>query len=190
MIRIISGIAGGRKINTPEGNATRPTTDQTREALFSMLGFDIAGSNFLDLFAGSGAVGIEAISRGAASATFVEKDRRTAGILMGNIKTCGFEAKATVKSYDVMRALRELESQNKSFDFIFMDPPYADGDAKIINPIYGEILELLSDSCLLAKNCIIIVEHSYPVPEEVGSLKAYRSKRYGVSHLTFYRKEN
>lgn len=189
MIRIISGTAGGRKINTPEGNATRPTTDQTREALFSMLGFDIAGSRFLDLFSGSGAVGIEAISRGAAHATFVEKDRRTCGILQGNIRTCGFEERARVMGYDVGRALRELDTMGQSYDFVFMDPPYAEGESKVANHMYSDTLSFLSDSCLVAKNCIIIVEHSYPIPQEFGSLRAYRTKRYGVSHLTFFRKE-
>lgn len=176
-------------MNTPEGNATRPTTDQTREALFSMIGFDIAGAGFLDLFSGSGAVGIEALSRGAACAVFVEKDRGAAGIIRSNISACGFQDKAQIKNCDVMRALEELDVTGQSFDFIFMDPPYAEGETKVSNHIYTDVLEKLANSCVVGQKCIIIVEHSFPVPEQIGRLKAYRTKRYGVSHLTFFREE-
>ncbi len=189
MIRVISGTAGGRRLKTPEGMGTRPTTDQTREALFNILGYDVAGTTFLDLFAGSGAVGIEALSRGALTATFVEKDRRTAGILRENLETCGFQAKSNLRTGDVMSTLRDLDAQGQSFDYIFMDPPYAEANAKTINHEYSDVLQFLSDSCIAGNNCIIIVEHSYPIPQEVGSLRAYRSRRYGVSHLTFFSKE-
>lgn len=189
MIRVISGTAGGRRLKTPEGMGTRPTTDQTREALFNILGYDVAGATFLDLFAGSGAVGIEALSRGASDVTLVEKDRRTAGILRENLETCGFQAKSHLRTSDVMAALRDLDAKGQSFDYIFMDPPYAEADTKSINHEYSDVLQFLSDSCVAGNNCIIIVEHSYPIPQEIGSLKAYRSKRYGVSHLTFFSKE-
>ncbi len=189
MIRVISGTAGGRRLRTPEGMGTRPTTDQTREALFNILGFHVAGTEFLDLFAGSGAVGIEALSRGASAATFVEKDRRTAGILRENLETCGFQDRSSLRTGDVMTALVDLDGQGRSFDYIFMDPPYAEPNAKAINHVYSDVLQFLSDSCVAGNNCIIIVEHSYPIQQEFGGLRAYRSKRYGVSHLTFFSKE-
>jgi 16S rRNA (guanine966-N2)-methyltransferase len=122
-MRIIAGTAGGIPIKVPQGD-TRPTTDRVREALFSMLGDTIANARILDLFAGSGALGLEALSRGAASVLFVEQNRNAAEIIRLNLQKARL-ANATVRQADVFRTLADLAKTAQTFDLIFADPPYA-----------------------------------------------------------------
>jgi 16S rRNA (guanine966-N2)-methyltransferase len=122
-MRIIAGSAGGIPIKVPQGD-TRPTTDRVREALFSMLGDTIANARILDLFAGSGALGLEALSRGAASVLFVEQNRNAAEIIRLNLQKARL-ANATVRQADVFRTLADLAKTGQIFDLIFADPPYA-----------------------------------------------------------------
>lgn len=121
-MRIIAGSAGGIPLKVPQGD-TRPTTDRVREALFSMLGSRVAGARVLDLFAGSGALGIEALSRGAASALFIEHHRAAAEVLRGNLQKTRV-AGASLRQMDVFRTLAELARAGQVFDLIFADPPY------------------------------------------------------------------
>ncbi len=122
-MRVIAGTAGGLPLKVPQGD-TRPTTDRVREALFSMLGGLVPGARVLDLFAGSGALGLEALSRGAASALFIEHHRAAANILRGNLQKTRLNDSATVREMDVFRALASLARAGEVFDLIFADPPY------------------------------------------------------------------
>ncbi|MCR4400694.1 MAG: 16S rRNA (guanine(966)-N(2))-methyltransferase RsmD, partial [Syntrophomonadaceae bacterium] len=124
-MRVIAGKAKGRKLKAPAGLDTRPMTDRIKESLFSILGARVPGSRVLDLFAGSGAVGIEALSRGAAWAVFVDRDARAVGVLKENLGTCGMDPAAEVYRSDVQRALQVLEERGCRFDLVFLDPPYA-----------------------------------------------------------------
>jgi 16S rRNA (guanine(966)-N(2))-methyltransferase RsmD len=112
---------GGRRLNAPAGSATRPTSDRVREAVFSILG-PLDGERVLDLFAGSGALGIEALSRGAAEAVFVERDRRALAALRGNLEALGVDA--DVRPAEALRALREAAARGEAYDLVFLDPPY------------------------------------------------------------------
>ena len=124
-MRVIAGELGGRRLQAPRGRATRPTSDRVREALFSMLG-DVAGARVLDLFAGSGALGIEALSRGAAEAVFVERDARALRALRANLGALGLAApRAQVRRRDALAALRSARRRKETYDLVFIDPPYS-----------------------------------------------------------------
>ncbi|MCI8951065.1 MAG: 16S rRNA (guanine(966)-N(2))-methyltransferase RsmD [Lachnospiraceae bacterium] len=154
-MRVISGSARRLLLKTIEGNDTRPTTDRLKETLFNMLQYQIAGCRFLDLFSGSGAIGIEALSRGAKGAVFVEQNPRAVSCIKDNLKTTGLENCAVVIEADVFAALKELEGreENHAFDFIFMDPPY--------NHQYEQqVLKYLSDSKLADSSTKVIIEAS------------------------------
>ena len=123
-MRVIAGSARHLKLKTIEGMGTRPTTDRIKETLFNMLSFYVEESRFLDLFSGSGGIGIEALSRGASQAVFVEQNRKAAACIEENLNHTHLGEKAVVMSKDVMTALRILEDKKQAFDYIFMDPPY------------------------------------------------------------------
>lgn len=123
-MRVIAGKAKGRNLAAPKGRITRPTSDRVREALFSILQVRVPGSRVLDLYAGSGALGIEALSRGAGAATFVDRDVRAVAIIRMNLAACGFGHQATILRDDVLRALRALAARGETFDLVFFDPPY------------------------------------------------------------------
>lgn len=123
-MRVIAGKAKGRQLAAPRGRITRPTSDRVREALFSILGARVPGSRVLDLYAGTGALGIEALSRGAAHATFVDRDARAVAVIRMNLANCGLAHDATVVRADVRAALRDLARRGETFDLVFFDPPY------------------------------------------------------------------
>jgi 16S rRNA (guanine966-N2)-methyltransferase len=127
-MRVIAGTYGGRRLAAPPGTATRPTSDRVREALFSMLGA-LDGMRVLDLFAGSGALGIEALSRGAAFAAFVERERRALDVLRGNLATLAVPGERfSVHAQDALAALRNATARGDAYDVVFLDPPYAAGE--------------------------------------------------------------
>ena len=149
-MRVIAGSAKKLQLKTVEGMDTRPTTDRIKETLFNMISAYIADSNFLDLFSGSGAIGIEALSRGATCAVFVEQSKKAMECIKENLKYTKLDDKAEVYETDVLNALSRLEGR-KRFDYIFMDPPY--------NQLHEKrVLEYLSHSTLLSDDGIIIVE--------------------------------
>ena len=152
-MRVIAGSARRLLLKTVEGMETRPTTDRIKETLFNMLQNDLYGARFLDLFAGSGAIGIEALSRGAKEAVFVDKGDGQISCIRDNLKTTHLEERARVMSADVTEAIRKLDREGKAFDFIFMDPPYRMGWEK-------KILEYIKDSSLADETSLIIVEAS------------------------------
>jgi len=182
-MRISGGQFRGRMLKTPKGEATRPTSGMVRETLFNILAAEIPGARVLDLFAGSGSVGLEALGRGAAHATLVEHARSALACLKENIAALGVADAMTVLPIPVVRALDTLARQDVEFDLIFLDPPFADAAA------YQQVLRILATSTLLAEEGVIVAQHDrrLPLPDEVGSLKRTRLKEIGDNALSFYR---
>ena len=183
-VRVIGGLARGRRLHAPPGRQTRPTSDYLREVLFDLLGQQVSGRSFLDLYAGTGAVGIEALSRGAARAVFVEHDRRAVASLRRNLEVSGLMEKAEVVPAEVLRYLRRAASTPHRFDMIFLDPPYRGADA-------ATALLLIASKGLLAPGGMVIMERSsqsasLPAP---GGIAQVREVRHGDSILELYRWE-
>lgn len=177
-MRIISGRYGSRRIEAPKGLNTRPTLDRTRESLFNMLQGEVPGTRVLDLFAGSGALGLEALSRGAEFCVFCDGSREAVKALKANIASLGAEALSRVLFEDCLTAVDKLARQNESFDLVFLDPPYA-SDA-------GPVMRRIVSSGLLASDGLIVFEHDekadFMLPQ---GLKLQRAKRYGRTALDF-----
>ncbi|MBC7327460.1 16S rRNA (guanine(966)-N(2))-methyltransferase RsmD [bacterium] len=184
MLRVASGSEKGRRLRSLK--SLRPTEEQVRISLFNSLGAKIKDKRFLDLFAGTGAVGIEALSRGAREAWFVDRKRKCVDIIKENLKDCHFEEKARVFFTDARRAITIFAKKGEKFDLIFLDPPYERIDTLM------ESLELLGETELLNDDGLCIVQHSASVslPEQVGSLVKSNVKIFGNTALTFYRREN
>ena len=182
-MRIGSGTFKGRTLKTPKGEATRPTSGLVRETLFNILARDIPEARVLDLFAGSGSVGLEALSRGAAHATFVEKARPALACLRENIAALGVADETMVLPYPVERAFDDLIRHDASYNLIFLDPPFADAEA------YAHTLAAVADSALLAPDGVLVAQHDarLPLPEEAGKLKRYRLQKIGDNALSLYR---
>ncbi|MEF9941072.1 MAG: 16S rRNA (guanine(966)-N(2))-methyltransferase RsmD [Lachnospiraceae bacterium] len=151
-MRVIAGRAKRLQLKTLDGFDTRPTTDRIKETLFNMIAPDLYDSVFLDLFSGSGGIGIEALSRGAKEAVFVEYNPKAMECIKQNLLVTGLEEKASLMSTDVMTALRKLEGQ-KQFDFIYMDPPYE-------QLLEKAVLEYLAESTLITEDTELVVEAS------------------------------
>ena len=182
MTRIIGGAAGGRRIATPRGASTRPTSDRVREALFSAVESwcgSLRGLRFLDLYAGSGAVGLEAWSRGAGVVTLVEQDRRTAALISANARALGF-ARANVVAASVAGTLRR--SPAAPYDVVFLDPPYPLADSAV-----ADDLAALARQAWLVPGALVVVERSSRSPEPVwpDGFSATREKRYGETVLWY-----
>jgi 16S rRNA (guanine966-N2)-methyltransferase len=179
MSRIVGGAAGGRRLVLPRGRSTRPTADRVREGLFSSLGSDLSGRSFLDLYAGSGAVGLEAASRGAAPVVLVERDVHALAALRANVRDLAL-AHVAVRAESVRRYL--TESAPQSFDVVFLDPPYAD-------PV-ADILAALVDLGWLAGDAVVVVERATRDGELQwpDGVVADRSRRYGDSTLWYGRR--
>lgn len=183
-MRISAGEHRGRRLQSVKGRVTRPTSDLLRQAVFNVLRARIQGARVLDLCAGTGSVGLEALSRGAAAATFVEQDRRAVTTLRSNLASLGLTSRARVIASDVLLALRQFKAAGDSFDCIFLDPPYA-GDLAV------RCIEMLADGAVLRDNGALVTQASYktPLPEQAGILRQSWRRRYGESSLTVYTKE-
>jgi 16S rRNA (guanine966-N2)-methyltransferase len=181
-VRIIAGALKGRRLVTPKGDTTRPTADQVRIALMDTLMPRLDGARVLDLFAGAGGVGLEALSRGAGEVTFVERDARAVAALRDNVAALGAGEAATVRRGDVLRELHALYQAGERFDIVFLDPPY---DAGLVDTT----LEALGGGGLLLAEAWVIAQHftKRPPPERIGALLAFRTRRFGETTLTFYR---
>lgn len=182
MTRIISGTAGGRRLNTPRGVATRPTSDRVREALFSAIESwcgSLRGLRFLDLYAGSGAVGLEAWSRGAGVVTLVESDRRTAALVRDNARRLGF-TQADVRAASVPTTLQQPPPA--PYDVVFSDPPYP-----VPAPDVDRDLAALVDRDWLVPEALVVVERSArgTAPTWPDGLQPVRSRRYGETVLWY-----
>jgi 16S rRNA (guanine(966)-N(2))-methyltransferase RsmD len=180
-MRVIAGIKKGKTLKSPKGK-TRPLSDQAKESLFNILQTYTEGSYFLDLFAGSGAVGIEALSRGSVLSIFVELDKKTVQVVRDNLELCGFTDRSEVYALDVLRALKILKRKGAKFDIIFVGAPYGSPDLE------KAIIEL-SDGSMLNKSGMVIAEHraKHKMEEDFGSLKRVREARYGDTVLAFYK---
>lgn len=183
-MRVIAGSARGTILKTVEGLGTRPTTDRIKETLFNMIQKDIYDSLFLDLFSGSGAIGIEALSRGAKRACFVEQDRKAAGCIRENLKKTRLEKRASLMEQDVIAALKKMNGREECFDFIFMDPPYRQN-------LEFRVLEELGKLSFVDENTQIIVEASketsFDALSDMGFVVEKR-KEYKTNQHIFIRK--
>ena len=177
-MRVITGSARGRRLKTPETYDIRPTTDNVKEAVFNIIQFDVEGRRVLDLFAGTGQLGIEALSRGAREAVFVDRDREAVKIVRENLKICGLQA--AVRQEDALSALRREEK----FDLIFVDPPYDAG-------LYAEVLETIKSVDKLTDGGIIICEarRDEPLPDLAAPYGRRKEYRYGKVKIAVYTKE-
>lgn len=178
-MRVITGIARSRVLATLEGDEVRPTTDRVKEAIFSIIQFEIEGRQVLDLFAGSGQLGIEALSRGAEYATFTDMSRDSVDTVKKNLLTTGLGKNAAVLQTD---ALTFLTNTKKKFDIVFMDPPYASGLLQKAIPLAAQKMN---------DGGVIICEHPYgaELPQDAGSFAVYRTYKYGKVGVTVYRKK-
>ena len=183
-MRVIGGQFRSRLLTAPRGTDTRPTSDRLRETLFNVLAPRIAGTVFVDLYAGSGAVGIEAISRGAAQAFFAESDKAALTALRANLQALGIRAQ--VESGGVPTLLKRMLASRQQADIVFLDPPYEEEEE------YQRTLTWLGGegSALLTPGGIVIAEHSrkLSLPDRAGELESYRTLRQGDASLTFYQR--
>jgi 16S rRNA (guanine(966)-N(2))-methyltransferase RsmD len=177
-MRVITGSARGRRLKTPANDEIRPTTDNVKEAVFNILQFDIEGRRVLDLFAGTGQLGIECLSRGAREVVFIDQSRDAVKIVKENLKTCGFTAPVLQQD-----AVAYLHGGGK-FDLIFIDPPYDAG-------LYDMVLETVNSVDNLTDGGIIVCEsrRETPMPEMTAPYFKRREYRYGKVKLTMYGKE-
>ena len=185
-MRVIAGTARRTQLKTPEGLETRPTTDRIKETLFNMLQPYICECSFLDLFSGSGAIGIEALSRGADRAVFLEQKDKPACCIKENLKNTRLEDKAEIIKADVFAGLKQLEAKQEYFDIVFMDPPYNCNYEKMV-------LEYLSHSSLIDEDTMIIFEAS--LDTDLSYIEAYgytvhKIKKYKTNmHVILYPKK-
>jgi len=186
-VRIVAGKFRSRQLKSLKGLALRPTSDRLRETLFNVLGDLTAGSKFVDLFAGTGAVGIEALSRGAREVVFVEKHAATAALIKKNLDALEIRDHFRILTQNALQALERLAAEPTTFrsliDLLFLDPPYAD------RLQYTNVLAFLGKADLLAESAVVIAEHSrtFELPESFGKLERVRVLRQGDAALSFYR---
>lgn len=185
-MRVIAGSARRILLTTVDGADTRPTTDRIKETLFNMIHNDIYGSSFLDLYSGSGAIGIEALSRGAKTATFVENNRAALACIKKNLKVTRLDTEGKVINGSVMTVLKQLEFNQESYDFIFMDPPYGKKHEM-------EVLQYLNNSALIHEDTSIIVESSLDTNFDYVdnmNLYIYKIKKYKTNQHLYLRKKD
>ena len=180
-MRIIGGAARGRRIRAPRGSAIRPTADRVREALFDILPRDLAGMRVLDLFAGSGSLSLEALSRGAESALLVDESAEAARLMRRNVEALGFADRARVWPQPVGKALRRLSDEGAAYDAIFLDPPYDRGWV-------DKALTMIGRNRTLRAKGVAVAEHSARerVGEQYGELVRRDLRRYGDTVLSFF----
>lgn len=185
-MRVIAGSARGIRLSAPAGMQTRPTADRVREALFSIIQsrFELNGARVLDICAGSGALGIEALSRGAASCCFIEHERRAMACLKTNLSAARCVERASLLETDAVKGLGLLAKRGSRFDMVFFDPPYASG-------LYATVPELLSSQGLVAAGGLLVAECSARdiLPEHTGSFVKLDRRVYGDTALELYLQE-
>lgn len=183
-MRIISGNYGGRRLKSLAGANTRPTTDKVKESIFNMIGPYFDGETVLDLFAGSGGLAIEAVSRGCSHAVCVDKNYQALKIIKENIEITKEPEKFTTIKLDADKAIERLAAEKQQFDYLFLDPPYA--KQKIIDQIHK-----MEELGLFSKTAVIVCETDKTVelPETVAGFHQIRKQIYGITSVTIYRKE-
>ncbi|MBU4485063.1 16S rRNA (guanine(966)-N(2))-methyltransferase RsmD [bacterium] len=182
-MRVIAGKAKGRRLCGPKSDATRPALDSVKEAIFNIL-FDVEGTRVLDIFAGTGSIGIEALSRGAKSAVFIENSSEAVKIIKKNLDLCSFSELSSILCKKAEVAIKILSKSSQSFDLIFVDPPY---NKDLVN----ETLSQLSKSTLLNNEAIIVVEHHPNEPiDAIDGLNLYDQRKYGQTLISFLKKND
>jgi len=173
-MRIISGTSRGRRLTTPKGHALRPTSDRVKESIFNILGAEVEEKVVLDLFAGTGNLGIEALSRGAKKAVFVEKAREALRMIQKNLLQCGFSGQAEIIPKEVNRAIGILETRKESFDLILMDPPYEKGWVQ-------RTLVKLNHHNIYHEGSVLVIEHGRrePLPQKTGRWAVIKERMIG-----------
>lgn len=181
-MRVIAGTARGKRLKAPAGLHTRPITDMIKEALFNVWGQEISGASFLDLFAGSGSVGIEALSRGASRVVMVDHDKNAIQVIKENLANCNINSGYEVYRNDVFKAVKLLNRYQEKFDFIYIDPPFTD------EKIFARIMQELGELRLLAGEGVLVIrtKKSKEMAERYGHLLKYRLRTYGESCLHYY----
>ena len=181
-MRVISGDLKGRRLITPEGMMVRPTGARAKEALFSIIGDWIVGAIFIDVFCGTGNIGIEAISRGAARCLFIERNPKVAEILRRNIKALDLGDRCRIMTLDALKAIRALGRQGEKADIIFLDPPYA------YNRV-AEIIFALQEAGLIAPEGMVIWQHgAKTIPQSAyGDVRLDTTRIYGDTGITFFK---
>ena len=179
-MRVVAGKWGGRAIRAPRGLSVRPTTDRVREAVFAILGDVVEGSVVLDLFAGTGAMAIESLSRGAAGAVLVESSPAALDAIKANLAALGVEG-AVCLPLDYREAVRRLSAKGRTFDLVFLDPPYGEG-------LVGRSAELLSRAGILAPGALVVAERAFRDPGETlpAEWAERADRRYGDTRITLY----
>ena len=183
-MRIIAGTAKGIRLKTPKGMKTRPTADRVKESVFGILAARPLDAEVLDLVAGTGNLGLEALSRGASSAMLVDKNSQSIKIMMENAILTDLAGMAVICREDVLQALRRLDGEGKSFDLIFCDPPYNLGLAP-------KVLQALETGGVMRDGGVLILEHSRheKLPDGLKRIVAYRSEFYGETVVSFFTKQ-
>lgn len=180
-MRVISGTAKGRPLKAVPGTGTRPTTDKVKEAVFSMIGPYFDGGVVLDLFAGSGGLGIESLSRGSDKAVFIDLEPKSIEMIRANLKATGLDSKAEVFRNEAGRALKLLSKRKYTFDLVFLDPPYRMKNVE-------EYLSWLEEHNMVNDDAIVVVEHDadHEYGERIGSFEQIRKSTYGDTAITIY----
>ena len=188
-MRVISGVARGTRLTDLGETEIRPTLDRVKESFFNQVGPNLAGLNFLDLFAGTGSMGIEALSRGADKVVFVEHNSQAQSLIFRNLEKCRMTVNNQTERWeliklDALRGLSVLDSKGSLFDLVYVDPPFGKN-------LYQSCLSLLSDSEVLKKEAWVIVEHFHKnkLQQSYGRLKAFKDRRMGDSCLSFFKIE-
>ena len=181
-MRVITGKVKGFKLKAPKGMNTRPTSDKVKESLFNILGHIDEESIVLDLYSGTGNIGIEFLSRGAKECYFIDKDNESIRVIKENLNKTGFINQSKVYKNDVIKAVKVLGDKYNKFDFVFLDPPYAKG-------LSEETLNVIDESGILKEDGIIIIEHesNTQLDDEFKLFLKYDSRKYGDTTITFYR---
>lgn len=184
-MRVIAGTCKGRRLTAVPGQNTRPTTDKVKESMFNIIGPYFDGGNVLDLFAGTGALGIEALSRGAASAVFIDKNDRAFSIVRRNVEDCRFTEQSLFLRLDAKKALSVLAEKDMRFDYVFLDPPYR-------LHIVPELITHMLDLQLLSPDAVIVAETEADEEGEIfaDQLELFRNNRYGDTMVRFFRKRS
>ncbi len=181
MMRVVSGTNKGISLKAVPGNSTRPTTDKVKEAIFNMIGPYFEGGVGLDLFAGSGGLGIEALSRGLDKVIFVDRDGKAIHTVKTNIAACKLETKSEVYRNEADRALKALIKRDIVFDYIFLDPPYKKQQLE-------KLVLVIDEEGLLSEDGVIVCEHGSDVslPEEIGRFRQKKYEKYGIIAVSIY----
>lgn len=181
-IRIIGGTSRGKRLQAVRGRGIRPTSNRVRESIFNILSPVVAGSSVLDLFAGTGALGLEALSRGAERAVFIDNHRASVAAIKANMTACGVSDRAFVILWDIVKNLKCLHHVKPVFDLVFMDPPY--GRQSVVPVLYN-----LSESGFLKRESLVVIEHSRheEIPSETLGFSLSDQRKYGKSLVSFLR---